>query len=656
MQNNQPGLKFQKRESGITLRAVFITVILIPLNYYWIIVGETEMGGGDYMIPSFIVPFYNVIFCLFVILCLNFLLKRSLKVSGLNQGELLTIYILLSSACALCSISMMTILVEEVGHAFWFATPENEWKELFHSYLPGWLTIQDKSVLQGYYEGESTLYKLEHIKGWLIPAFSWSAFVFVFVFVMLCINVIVRKQWTERERLSYPIAQLPFEITSVGDKPFVKKLTWVGFVIAGSIALMNGLNFLYPAIPNIPVSRRTIAYLFTEQPLSAMRRDGFNVSFYPFALGLSFLMPLDLAFSCWFFYLMGKIELVLGSMTGWASSPAFPYNVERAFGATISLIIFMLWLGRLHLKGVILRILGRSGIDDSSEAMSYRMAVIGIVCGLVFLIIFSVRIGISIWIAIILFALHFILSIMVTRMRAELGFYTHPIEGMTARDILMKFTGTRMLGKENLTGLALFGWFSYAFSSHPMPHQLEGLKLAERAGIDRKKLAFGIMFITAFGALSVFWILLHIFYEVGALSGGGWALSGGWRAFNPLQNWIAYPKDADLSPVLPMSIGFAFSTFLSIMRMRFIWWVFHPIGYIVANLRWAMRNFWICMLISSTAKWLILKYGGPKMYRKAADICMGLILGDFVIGGLWNVIGIVFNTPTYSFWPGAYLH
>ncbi|MFC1719172.1 DUF6784 domain-containing protein [Candidatus Poribacteria bacterium] len=103
-----------------------------------------------------------------------------------------------------------------------------------------------------------------------------------------------------------------------------------------------------------------------------------------------------------------------------------------------------------------------------------------------------------------------------------------------------------------------------------------------------------------------------------------------------------------------MGVGFVFSAFLSAMRVRFIWWTFHPMGYIVASLQWAMRNFWSCMLIGSTAKRLILKYSGPTGYRKTVKVSVGLILGDFVIGGLWNVIGILFGIPTYSFWPGSY--
>ena len=655
MQDSQFGLKSRKRYSGVTLRAVIITVILVPLNYYWIIVGEMEMAGGTYMLPSFIVPFYPVIFSLFIVIGINFLFRKFLKISGMNQRELLSIYILLSSACALSSINMMGTLIESIGHASWFATSENEWNDLFSRYLPKWLTIQNHDVLRGYYEGESTLFLKKHIMAWLTPALSWSAFVTILIFVMLCINTIVRKQWTEKERLSYPITQLPLGITDAKHSFFADKLTWIGFAIASAITIMNGLRFLNPSIPSIAVHRRSIAYIFTEKPLNAIGNGGFNLSFYPFALGLSFLMPLDLAFSCWFFYLMGKMELVVGSMTGWSSSSGFPYSADRAFGATVSLIMFMVWVGRHHLKDVLLKILGRSEVDDSSEAMSYRMATLGIVCGLGLIILFSERMGMSIWIATAFFAIYFILSTMVTRMRAELGFYTHPMWGIMATDVLIKFTGTRTLGKENLTSIALFHWFNSGFSSHPMPHQLEGLRLAERTGINERSLARNIIFITAFGALSIFVVHLYIFYKTGALSGGGWARGGGINTFSPLQNWMSYPGETDFLSIVFMGVGFIFSAFLSVMRVRFIWWVFHPMGYIVANLQWAMRNFWSCMLIGSTAKWLILKYNGPKGYRKAVKLSIGLILGDFIVGGLWNVIGVLFNVPTYSFWPGSYL-
>jgi hypothetical protein len=48
-------------------------------------------------------------------------------------------------------------------------------------------------------------------------------------------------------------------------------------------------------------------------------------------------------------------------------------------------------------------------------------------------------------------------------------------------------------------------------------------------------------------------------------------------------------------------------------------------------------------------KWAVLKYGGIRAYRKAFPFFMGLILGDFVIGSLWGIIGLLTGKPTYAF-------
>ena len=72
---------------GITPRAIIIAVILLPPNFYWLIVGEMEMGGGSYMLPSFIVPLYNVIFCLFALTLVNSLIKKSLAVPAYIQAN-----------------------------------------------------------------------------------------------------------------------------------------------------------------------------------------------------------------------------------------------------------------------------------------------------------------------------------------------------------------------------------------------------------------------------------------------------------------------------------------------------------------------------------------------------------------------------------------
>ena len=55
-------------------------------------------------------------------------------------------------------------------------------------------------------------------------------------------------------------------------------------------------------------------------------------------LGIAFFIPLDLSFSCWFFFVMRKLFQVLGRVQGWdaASAQGFPYFGEQAAGAWIT--------------------------------------------------------------------------------------------------------------------------------------------------------------------------------------------------------------------------------------------------------------------------------------------------------------------------------
>ena len=122
------------QRSGITCRSILTAIFLIPFSFYWIIAGEIGLVG--YALNTYAVPFYNVIFTVFILLVLNLIYKKIFNYFYFSAQELLVIYILLSISCALPSITLMTILITTLGHAFWFDTPENEWRILFWDALP----------------------------------------------------------------------------------------------------------------------------------------------------------------------------------------------------------------------------------------------------------------------------------------------------------------------------------------------------------------------------------------------------------------------------------------------------------------------------------------------------------------------------------------
>ena len=637
--NNEPG-------RGAGYRAICLGVLLIPLNVYWI----AQLEVVRYTHPTLIVPFFNVVFLVFIVLVLKVALRKLLRRDLLNQSELITIYVMLSISSALASIDMLQILVSNMGHAFYFATPENEWRELIWAHLPRWLVVHDESALEGYYKGGITFYLWQNIKPWLLPAFIWVCFTFVLIFTMLCLCSILRRQWTEREKLTYPMTRLPLEMTSDKLTFFKSKLMWVGFAIAAIISLVNGLSYFFPTIPEIPVKRRTISHLFTERPWNQM--GGVRLSFYPFVIGVSFLIPLDLLLSCWSFYWFYKLELMVGGMVGFRSLPRFPYQSEQAFGAVVSVLLFTLWMGREHLRNVIMKVVGSRSEEDSHEPLPYRSAVFGFITGFLFLLFFSSRVGMTLYIIPAFFALYFIVSTFITRMRAELGLCVHNLSGLEPRRIIIAGLGTKRLGKGPLAAFALYGFFNRAYRSHPMPHILEGVKMASTSKLNLKRLSLAIMVAVFFTVAVTFWEYLHIYYRSGASSGhfGPWTLGLGKETFTKLQNWIYYPTGTDPVALSFMGVGFLTASILTFLRTRFLWFPFHPLGYAMAG-DWGMYNLWSCFFVSFILKWMILKYSGLKLYRRSVSLFLGLAFGDLFVGSIWSIIGIAMDTTIYQPFP-----
>ncbi len=51
--------------------------------------------------------------------------------------------------------------------------------------------------------------------------------------------------------------------------------------------------------------------------------------------------------------------------------------------------------------------------------------------------------------------------------------------------------------------------------------------------------------------------------------------------------------------------------------------------------------FGFSFFIAWVLKTLILRYGGPTLYRRARPVFMGLILGDTINGAIWIIVGFI---------------
>ena len=171
---------------------------------------------------------------------------------------------------------------------------------------------------------------------------------------------------------------------------------------------------------------------------------------------------------------------------------------------------------RAHLVNVLkLTLKGENADIDREEPIRYRTAVLGLVVVFVFMIFFCYRGGGTVWITLTFFAFYYAISIAITRMRAELGTPVHDLHYSGPDQILTKAIGTRNLGRGNLTMFSMFWFINRAYRSHPMPHQLEGFKIAERTQMNLQRIVFALMIAVFVGALSGFWALIDRGYQVG---------------------------------------------------------------------------------------------------------------------------------------------
>ena len=280
----------------ISWRAVLVALALIPLNTYWISVSEIVKATIKFTTAA--LPL-NVIFILACLVLYSAIVRRIQPRLAFSEGDLLVIYIMLAASNALSGHDSLVSLMGTVAHATWYATPENDWAALFGKYLPKWLIITDPEAARGFYIGEAYFFQEGYWQHWRVPALGWMAVMLLIMFLLLCITVVLRRPWTEQEKLTYPIIQLPLEMSRPAARLFQNRLMWMGFAVAAGVEIINGLHHLYPSVPRIRLSAGELQTFFTTKPWSAM---GWTpVRYTLFMIGMTYLLPLNLSVSCWFF-------------------------------------------------------------------------------------------------------------------------------------------------------------------------------------------------------------------------------------------------------------------------------------------------------------------------------------------------------------------
>lgn len=650
---NRPDNISPKKPSSVTIRSVVIGIVLSILVDYWIQVAELLMGSrqGHTALANTAIP-VGPFTVFFAVAAVNILCRLLLPNFALSSAELLTIYVMMTTSCVLSSSGQLQFLVPTITAAWHYATAENHWGSLFFRFIPHWLAQTNPAVLDGFYKGGTRV----PAAAWAPQIIAWSGFMIALAGSSLCIVAILRRRWVDQERLSFPTVALPLAIADQEAQPSILKnrLFWIAFAIPMIVSIINTVSLNVPSIPLLNLRTTPIfANVVLDRPWNSLSR--MQYSFYPFVIGIAYYAPLDVSFSCWFFYFVTLAERVIGSAAGFdtmvgAHHASFPYIDNQGAGSFIGLALVSLVVAGPHLKQVFLKAIGRNkDLDDSEEPLSYRAAVIGLVLCVGFMAAFSIKAGMSPLFAIIVIGLGLTYMLAATRIRAETGDAWLFGPGCDVNTLMTQTMGSQLLSPCDLTILAYLRPVLANFDLRciAMPHQLEAFKMAQELNVSRRKLAWGIIIAAVIGIVVSFFITLSVWHAYGAEARTeSWRTLQGRFAFDTLSDTLRTRTSMDVPGLGAVGFGIAVTALLSFLRTRFVWWPFHPVGYAIAQTS-TMDAVWMPFFIAWLIKTLTLRYGGAKFYRQSQPFFLGLIAGDLIGGGLFTAIGALTGINVY---------
>jgi hypothetical protein len=630
--------------------------LLVGIAFFTYYVEMLWKGGWDLWMVSSGCPAMTPVFALFLLTALTG--TRALRRVGFTRRELLVVYSVLLVGAPVVTYEIIAWVLVKSIHYYYMAQVQPLWGATFLNEVPTWFAPSDPAAVEGFFSGQARVPWAR----WAEPLGAWSAFMVALFVASLCLMALLRRCWTTEERLAFPIAQLPLAMVRApaawesgrGGRFTLARAFWAGTAISFSLHLLSGLGERVPSVPTIPLNPTEIIPWQKVGPLAGL--GSISITLWPWLMAIAYLIPKELSFSIWFFWLVRLSLHVAACLAGatpqrpedWYSS-SFPAPYYQGAGAVIALTGWVLWTARKHLGGAARAALGRGIAQQRGEARSLRWAFWGLVicCGLMvwFLRAAGGRVGFGA-VLVVLMLCYFLIW---ARIRAEtgLGMLIYP---MQIHDLLMVPLGSRVFRVRELVTLMSMRWAYYpglntsfdVFGSTIM----ESYKIADSAQIRPGRLmgviTAGFVVSVIAGVLIVLPGIYHHGWWGFGFTRSGWLMTEGTRDGSQIVSFLSDARYAktDWGGLLAVAAGAGTALVLGLLRIRFWWWPFHPIGYLAAN-TWGLQLWFLPFLVGWAAKALITRYGGLVLYRSTIPLAVGLILGDLLNSGLWGVLRLV---------------
>ncbi len=645
----------------MTRRAIIIAIVLAIISVAWIHQASLVQTPGLRFAPVYLcsVPPVPALMFLVGLMALKPLLERIPRLRSLSRKELLVVYAFLVVAIPPVTFGIIELLLPWITAPGYFDTPQMQTAELVAD-LPDWYAPDDSEAIRTMYEGteEGTV----PWGAWLKPLGVWTIFLTLLFGTGLCLVTLFRKQWSESERLRYPLLLIPLDITAESAQSetaeavqgfFRSPMVWAAVAVVFVHHALNVANAYNPAVVALG-DRSRFGQFFTEAPWTPFRR----LSFFhrPEIIGFGWFVSLDVLFSVWFFHVMHPMVQSLAQAIGYRASPGWPYMQQQGIGAFLMMMGVLAWTARGHLAEMARAAVGRADIDHTEEPMAPAWSFWGSVGGFTAIVVWMVITGMSALPAIVYFGMLLAFGLVYARIRAETGvptMWAYPFD--QARNAMFYTLGGEGLvspNRGNLLGVSGFAWIGRGFFMSLMGYQLENEKLAEEGRLSRHGMIWVILGAFVVGMVLGYVFNLRSYYEFGANVLHGGTTGGGYNVQTAVREWSS-AAGAVKNPSMPDwgrmqgALGGAIMTLgLVIARFHFLRSPFHPIGYALSlNYGYAL---WGPFLAVWVIKSIVHRLGGARWFRRAMPFFLGLAFGDLFAGGLSWIAMAIFGPEVFK--------
>ncbi len=548
-------------------------------------------------------------------------LRRLLQ---LDTREWLFGYAVLTATLPIVGFGGLRFLLPGMGYLAYSAPSMPQWT----NYLPALASLpvlQSPVAIDGFFKGRNAV----PWAAWAVPIAFWSTYLLLLHGLWLGLAAALHRHWIREERLTFPIAALPLELSASQFALLRQPLFWAGVTVPVIFQSLLVLHEWYPTVPAVQLKVADYKdQLFPSPPWNTIPSLG--VSFYPMAAGLAYLMPSSVSLSCLVFWVLIRLAYPLCTFFGLEATgqgaARFPYQLEQSAGAWLMSAGVALWAGR--------KLLPNSALVCVVLAAGLLWG-IGLPPGMALLTVIG-------------YAGYVLAG---ARARAEAGgvWIFAPLT-WTAGRVAFELSGAPRLEPRSLAAFGLSDLVHIDIRGQSLPYLMEALKLTDAQGISPRLLlrAVGVFSVTA---LAFGWLFcLPHFYELGAATAksNAYIVTKTQIGMKEMHQLASRTPGFDGAGIGGMAFGALFVALLTFLRMRFVGFPLHPVGYILGTTL-TMNAFFLPTLFAWLIKTLVLRYGGSPAHKKALGFFLGLALGDIGIQTFWTLFGRIFDLPIYQF-------